>query len=232
MARRWVEEGARYLHVVDLDGAREGAPRNFALVQAIADAVSIPVQTGGGIRDEAGAGSGRGQPGGEGGAGDQRREDEAFLQRALAVLGPARVVVAVDAEAGLREDQGLDGAKRRARAGPGPAPGGQGSARAPLHRHQQGRHDAERRSHRDPRTGRAERSGDHRLGRGHEPGRPTGAQGPGAAGSDRSHSGARPVRGAFLGSGGPGRARCRVHRDRRGAAPAGRGSAAAREGTP
>jgi phosphoribosylformimino-5-aminoimidazole carboxamide ribotide isomerase len=53
MARRWVDEGAHYLHVVDLDGAREGSPCNFALVRAIAEAVPIPVQTGGGIRTEA-----------------------------------------------------------------------------------------------------------------------------------------------------------------------------------
>jgi phosphoribosylformimino-5-aminoimidazole carboxamide ribotide isomerase len=52
MAQRWVAEGAHFLHVVDLDGAREGSPRNFALIRAIAEAVPIPVQTGGGIRCE------------------------------------------------------------------------------------------------------------------------------------------------------------------------------------
>ena len=52
MADHWVGEGARFLHVVDLDGAREGEPRNFALIRAIAEAVPIPVETGGGIRTE------------------------------------------------------------------------------------------------------------------------------------------------------------------------------------
>jgi phosphoribosylformimino-5-aminoimidazole carboxamide ribonucleotide (ProFAR) isomerase len=50
MAERWVREGACYLHVVDLDGAREGAPRNFAVIREIAERVPVPVETGGGIR--------------------------------------------------------------------------------------------------------------------------------------------------------------------------------------
>jgi phosphoribosylformimino-5-aminoimidazole carboxamide ribotide isomerase len=52
MARRWEREGARRLHIVDLDGAREGQPRNLAVVEGIARAVEIPVQLGGGIRSE------------------------------------------------------------------------------------------------------------------------------------------------------------------------------------
>jgi phosphoribosylformimino-5-aminoimidazole carboxamide ribotide isomerase len=53
MARRWEAAGARWLHVVDLDGARAGAPVQAAIVARICRAVSIPVQTGGGLRDEA-----------------------------------------------------------------------------------------------------------------------------------------------------------------------------------
>lgn len=51
-ALRWVGEGARRLHVVDLDGAREGRPRpeNLAAVTAIVRRTGIPVQMGGGIR--------------------------------------------------------------------------------------------------------------------------------------------------------------------------------------
>lgn len=52
VARRWVEQGAPRLHVVDLDGAREGRPINHALIVAIARAVApVPVQCGGGVRD-------------------------------------------------------------------------------------------------------------------------------------------------------------------------------------
>ncbi|HSJ17383.1 MAG TPA: 1-(5-phosphoribosyl)-5-[(5-phosphoribosylamino)methylideneamino]imidazole-4-carboxamide isomerase [Solirubrobacterales bacterium] len=50
-ARRWAEQGARFLHVVDLDGAREGRPVNLEHVRRIADAVDVPVQVGGGLRD-------------------------------------------------------------------------------------------------------------------------------------------------------------------------------------
>jgi len=51
-ARRWQELGARWLHVVDLDGAREGRPAQLDLVAAIAGALSIPVELGGGLRSE------------------------------------------------------------------------------------------------------------------------------------------------------------------------------------
>jgi phosphoribosylformimino-5-aminoimidazole carboxamide ribotide isomerase len=50
-ARRWVSAGARALHVVDLDGARDGAPANLAHVRRITDALDVPVQVGGGLRD-------------------------------------------------------------------------------------------------------------------------------------------------------------------------------------
>jgi phosphoribosylformimino-5-aminoimidazole carboxamide ribotide isomerase len=50
-ARRWVDGGARWLHVVDLDGARAGEPVNLDHVRRIVAAVSVPVQLGGGLRD-------------------------------------------------------------------------------------------------------------------------------------------------------------------------------------
>ncbi len=52
MAQRWVDEGAERLHVVDLDGALKGQPLNLKVVEAITSAINIPVQVGGGIRDE------------------------------------------------------------------------------------------------------------------------------------------------------------------------------------
>lgn len=53
MATHWLKQGARRLHLVDLDGAFAGEPKNFGAIQAILAAVSaeIPVQLGGGIRD-------------------------------------------------------------------------------------------------------------------------------------------------------------------------------------
>jgi phosphoribosylformimino-5-aminoimidazole carboxamide ribotide isomerase len=50
-ARRCVEGGARWLHVVDLDGARVGEPVNLEHVRRIVAAVDVPVQLGGGLRD-------------------------------------------------------------------------------------------------------------------------------------------------------------------------------------
>jgi phosphoribosylformimino-5-aminoimidazole carboxamide ribotide isomerase len=49
VAQRWLDAGASRLHVVDLDGARDGVPTNFDLIAAIAH-LDVPVQTGGGIR--------------------------------------------------------------------------------------------------------------------------------------------------------------------------------------
>jgi phosphoribosylformimino-5-aminoimidazole carboxamide ribotide isomerase len=53
IARQWVEQGATRLHVVDLDGAKQGCPVNLPAIEAIVRAVSIPVQVGGGLRDAA-----------------------------------------------------------------------------------------------------------------------------------------------------------------------------------
>ena len=50
-ARRWVEGGASWLHVVDLDGARAGGPVNLEHVRRIVASVGVPLQLGGGLRD-------------------------------------------------------------------------------------------------------------------------------------------------------------------------------------
>ena len=52
MARRWIDQGADCLHLVDLDGARDGSLANLAAVEAIVAAVDVPCELGGGIRDE------------------------------------------------------------------------------------------------------------------------------------------------------------------------------------
>jgi len=51
MARHWQSLGARRLHVVDLDGAFAGRPENRSAIQGICEALDIPVQLGGGLRD-------------------------------------------------------------------------------------------------------------------------------------------------------------------------------------
>jgi phosphoribosylformimino-5-aminoimidazole carboxamide ribotide isomerase len=54
-ARGWVDAGARTLHLVDLDGAFDGERANAAAVEAVVEAVDVPVQLGGGIRTAADA---------------------------------------------------------------------------------------------------------------------------------------------------------------------------------
>jgi phosphoribosylformimino-5-aminoimidazole carboxamide ribotide isomerase len=52
MARHWKDQGADRLHLVDLDGAKDGIPANLASVRAILQAVDLPCELGGGIRSE------------------------------------------------------------------------------------------------------------------------------------------------------------------------------------
>jgi len=54
-AKAFAAEGAPWVHMVDLDAARTGSPRNRDLIAAVAGAVDVPVQTGGGVRDDAAA---------------------------------------------------------------------------------------------------------------------------------------------------------------------------------
>jgi len=53
MARRWVDEGADRLHIVDLDGAKLGRPSNGVAIRRIVEATGVPCQLGGGLRTEA-----------------------------------------------------------------------------------------------------------------------------------------------------------------------------------
>lgn len=98
-ARRWVHAGARRLHVVDLDGARDGHPVNLDALRRIAADVGVPVQFGGGLRsaeaiDEAlSAGADRVI------LGTAALSDAELLDDVLAEHGE-RVVVSVDARAG------------------------------------------------------------------------------------------------------------------------------------
>ena len=51
MAHQWARQGARRLHLVDLDGAKTGEPTNHGVIQELCRSLSIPVQVGGGIRN-------------------------------------------------------------------------------------------------------------------------------------------------------------------------------------
>lgn len=98
-AKRWADEGAEFLHVVDLDGAKAGEPRNMEAVGRIAAAVDCPIQVGGGLRDADAVAAVL-----EAGAervviGTAALRDPEFLAEALKTHGE-RVVVSVDARDG------------------------------------------------------------------------------------------------------------------------------------
>jgi phosphoribosylformimino-5-aminoimidazole carboxamide ribotide isomerase len=52
MAKHWEQQGAEFLHIVDLDGAKEGQPTNFSIVSNIAKSINIPIELGGGVRNQ------------------------------------------------------------------------------------------------------------------------------------------------------------------------------------
>jgi len=104
-ARSWVDAGARFLHVVDLDGARSGAPKSLEHLRRIVRETGVPIQYGGGlrtveaVRDALRAGAERAI------IGTAAFRDVDFLDDILAHYG-ARIVVAVDAKDGMIATEG------------------------------------------------------------------------------------------------------------------------------
>jgi phosphoribosylformimino-5-aminoimidazole carboxamide ribotide isomerase len=100
VARSWQEAGAARLHVVDLDGAREGRPANAQVVRRLIEALAIPVQVGGGLRDRQSielyleAGADRVV------LGTAAVNNRSLLTQAIAEHGE-HIVVAVDARVGM-----------------------------------------------------------------------------------------------------------------------------------
>ena len=98
-AKRWAGEGAEFLHVVDLDGAKAGEPKNLDAIERVATAIDCPIQVGGGLRNPQavqqvlGAGAKRVV------IGTAALKDPEFLQAMIEAHGD-RVVVSVDARAG------------------------------------------------------------------------------------------------------------------------------------
>ncbi len=99
VARRWEDEGAQLLHVVDLNGAVEGAPRNRKAIETILRAVSIPVQVGGGIRTVETVSAYLSSGAERVVLGTAVVRDRAVLEEACGRF-PGRVLVGVDAQGG------------------------------------------------------------------------------------------------------------------------------------
>mgnify|MGYP001412492729 FL=1 len=98
-ARAWVEGGARWLHVVDLDGAREGRPANLHHLERIARELDVPVQFGGGLRSREAVEAALAAGAERVILGTAAYTDVDFLDDVVAAHG-ARVVVSVDARRG------------------------------------------------------------------------------------------------------------------------------------
>ena len=100
VAREWEARGGDWLHVVDLDAAFTGNQVNLSVVSRIAEAIGIPIQMGGGIRDEAAiqralaAGVSRVVIGTRAAAGDD------FVARAVERFGGEKIAVGIDARDG------------------------------------------------------------------------------------------------------------------------------------
>ncbi len=99
-ARRWVEQGGLALHVVDLDGARSGRPRNLKIVEEIVDAVDVPVQFGGGLRSAADVEEALGVGVERVVLGTAAVNNADLVESLVAEHGGSRIVVAADSRSG------------------------------------------------------------------------------------------------------------------------------------
>jgi len=100
MARHWTDQGAQRLHVVDLDGAREGVRANGAVIARVLASVPIPVQVGGGIRSLDTARALLDQGADRIIVGTRAVEDPDAVSSWVGALGADRLVVGVDARDG------------------------------------------------------------------------------------------------------------------------------------
>ena len=100
MARRWQARGAGWLHLVNLDGAFSQASENLSVVRAIVEAVDIPIQLGGGMRDVEAAGDGLALGASRIILGTVAIATPQVVADAVERFGPRRVVVGIDAREG------------------------------------------------------------------------------------------------------------------------------------
>jgi phosphoribosylformimino-5-aminoimidazole carboxamide ribotide isomerase len=98
-AKGWVEQGARALHVVDLDGALKGEPANLEHLRRITQAVDVPVQYGGGLRDARSVRSALAAGADRVVVGTAAYTDPDFLDEVVSTWS-SRVIVAVDVRGG------------------------------------------------------------------------------------------------------------------------------------
>ena len=100
MAEQWQNLGARYLHIVDLDGAVEGKPKHLPQIEAIAKRLTIPIQVGGGIRNAATVQAYRSSGVDRVVVGTAALQDPQFLA-GVARQFPQKILVGIDVKDGL-----------------------------------------------------------------------------------------------------------------------------------
>ena len=100
MAKKWAQAGAELIHVIDLDGAFEKSPRNHEAIKTILQTIDIPIQLGGGIRDEQTADRFLDMGVQKVIIGTEAIKNPAWVAR-IAGRHPGRVVVGIDARNGL-----------------------------------------------------------------------------------------------------------------------------------
>jgi phosphoribosylformimino-5-aminoimidazole carboxamide ribotide isomerase len=100
MARHWEAEGAQRLHVVDLDGARDGVRANAAVIRRLLGSVSIPVQVGGGIRSLETARALLDDGADRVVMGTKAAEEPETVAEWVSALGADRLIIGVDARDG------------------------------------------------------------------------------------------------------------------------------------
>jgi phosphoribosylformimino-5-aminoimidazole carboxamide ribotide isomerase len=108
VARRFVGEGARWLHVVDLDGARDGAPAHASVIRDICEAVGdrASVEVAGGLRDETAVAASLALGAARVVIGTAALEDPVLAGRLVETHGAERIVVALDVRGGLAVGHG------------------------------------------------------------------------------------------------------------------------------
>jgi phosphoribosylformimino-5-aminoimidazole carboxamide ribotide isomerase len=99
-ARGWTEEGATYLHVVDLDGAKTGEPKNLENLKRIVDELGVPVQYGGGLRSALAVGDALAAGAARVILGTAAFTQAGLLEQVLGEHGKERILVSVDVRGG------------------------------------------------------------------------------------------------------------------------------------
>ena len=98
MAQEWENQGARFLHIIDLDGAVVGHPVNESVIKSMIENVTIPVQVGGGIRTIQDIERTLALGAAKVVIGSKAAQSPAFIKEAVNIFGAERLVISIDAK--------------------------------------------------------------------------------------------------------------------------------------